>query len=856
MEEQTDDTKDWIKALLQFNVSDIVEPDNNAYQNEYSGMDINPYLQNEIVNIKTQPTDIIPSLKLEETNLKLNKTSNNVNIVVISDSDSESELQDFGRRSGTVDAPNNQASNSKKHKKSETDMFRCDLCPKIFNTLKAILVHQREDHSNQESRTDNINKEAEGNTVSKEKIDGGGENEHTEEIKGTEVYSMPTLTKYHIYQGEYVKEKTDIKLNETESDGIPNLTKDKTDHHAYTDEEMKENNQDENVEGISGRTEKEAERNTIQKRQKYKQRQCEWCGMSFKNSKRLLTHEFKKHPEDYHRRKNQSHARETTNKLITLNDNVPDEINNVTQKLLDHSCSKEGKESFLCSICNKNMKTKHTLKAHMKIHVSVRNFECDFCSRRFRQKSVMMCHRSIHLGIKPYKCYKCKSTFRLKSFLLIHQQKNGPFKCKHCCSNYVNLGALKRHVRHACQMQPEKKKKVIKPSLKRHGSNGESADLANHHSSSSKHQSHPSTTVVTVKKTASNTESRASSKDSSPISTYDESDINQLKINITKIIENQATNTFSNKVRNKYKCEQCQLHFRDNMKLSLHLISNGPFKCSKCCSTFENKHGLRRHVNVIHNNLYRYKIKSKPLKATALNLKCKLCMKTFRKKCSLDLHMRTHIGNLPFHCQDCGYWFHRADYRQIHQVKAQRNEIKKCTMCCETFKNDRLLKMHMRNPLSHQKKSKSSEKLQKRGKTGNRKKSQIRKNIKKDQITQNNKYACLRCSDSFDNLTELLDHKATNHRRGRPRKYQNKTKNITMRTNENKVEPKDKTEVKNDSVSCEDDTTKSVPDMKSCEICMKSFNFFIGPSEVAPKICDPCSSLFVEFVKSRRTSLT
>ena len=776
MEEQTDDTKDWIKALLQLNVSDIVEPDNNAYQNEYSGMDINPYLQNEIVNIKTQPTDIIPSLKLEETNLKLNKTSNNVNIVVISDSDSESELQDFGRRSGTADAPNNQASNSKKHKKSETDVFRCDLCPKIFNTLKAILVHQREDHSNQENRTDNIDKEAEGNTVSKEKIDGGGENEHTEEIKGTEVYSMPTLTKYHIYQGEYVKEKTDIKLNETESDGIPNLTKDKTDHHAYTDEEMKENNQDENVEGISGRTEKEAERNTIQKRQKYKQRQCEWCGMSFKNSKRLLTHEFKKHPEDYHRRKNQSHARQTTNKLITVNDNVPDEINNVTQKLLDHSCSKEGKESFLCSICNKNMKTK----------------------------------------------------------------------------------------------------KVIKPSLKRHGSNGESADLANHHSSSSKHQSHPSTTVVTVKKTASNTESRASSKDCSPISTYDdhsnvteqqdERNIKQLKINIkSDVCTPSFKNTFSYFLKkhekqhhkNMYKCKICNLAFRDKMKLALHQMVNGTINCEKCCASFENKHGLRRHVNVIHNNVYRYKIKSKALKATALNLKCKLCMKTFRKKCSLDLHMRTHIGNLPFHCRDCGYWFHRADYRQIHQVKAQRNEIKKCTMCCETFKNDRLLKMHMRNPLSHQKKSKSSEKLQKRGKTENRKKSQIRKkNIKKDQITQNNKYACLRCSDSFDNLTDLLDHKATNHRRGRPRKYQNKTKNITMRTNENKVEPKGKTKVKNDSVSCEDDTTKSVPDMKSCEICMKSFNFFIGPSEVAPKICDPCSSLFVEFVKSRRTSLT
>ena len=725
--------------------------------------------------------------------------------------------------------------------------------------------------------------------------------------------------------------------------------------------------------------------------------------------------------------------------------------------LLAHQTIHLGIKPYKCTKCNRSFRLKGGLLAHQTIHLGIKPYKCNKCYRSFRLKRGLLAHQTIHLGVKPYKCTKCNSSFRLKSLMLKHQQKNGPFKCKYCCCNYTNSTALKKHVRHVCQIQPGKKK-ANTSLLNRESSNDGSA---NHYSLSSKHQNLPSTknvtsknsigksyvktrkniivcsicnqrvryyslsqhmnihrkpfkcnicnrkfsskylllqhqrrkgnfkcmqccsrfesqigltshvhqihpssgktlTKTTLKKQVSTYKDNRSATDKIPVRSMEKSptvgplsmDAKKTKVTRDKTKKfkcrkcslefsywtglnrhQQHRGSFrcskccaSFKVhfnlkqherqihnikkeldkagnQHSFKCEICKDHFGSSKELIIHKNKmhksekklNRPYNCEKCEANFWNKHMLNRHLLVVHSNVSRKK-HNVTLLQTA-KLKCKICLKHYQTNRGLILHEKTHVGDFGFECKKCGSRFHRRDYLRIHHLRAQRQEPVQCEMCCETYKNTSCLNIHMKNPLSHQKKSLMT-KSQKRSNVG----------VVNAQVY---KYTCLSCSDSFDSHDDLLIHKYNKHNREEPRtRPREGLKQITGIKSEVKHEDKSTNELTSfdaDSTSNLDETrndfitrnkvtssstsahgtdlysvssvshsdtnvnenqenTRKEDDsalrarntadvtVVNCHVCQQNFNC-TGPTELAPKICEPCSLLFIDFVKSRRGAL-
>ena len=77
--------------------------------------------------------------------------------------------------------------------------------------------------------------------------------------------------------------------------------------------------------------------------------------------------------------------------------------------VLDHGgLSQENSKIFFCSICDRSLATKQSLKEHRFIHLKKKNFRCSEigCGKLFRQNSQLCNHRKVHKEAKKILCQK------------------------------------------------------------------------------------------------------------------------------------------------------------------------------------------------------------------------------------------------------------------------------------------------------------------------------------------------------------------------------------------------------------------------------------------------------------------
>lgn len=132
---------------------------------------------------------------------------------------------------------------------------------------------------------------------------------------------------------------------------------------------------------------------------------CEFCGKVFKGKERA--YQFY-----YHR--NREHTHEIMYKCDICSKQFWGD-----RELLAHM-SGHRDQGHICHICGQKFNAKKNLKAHLLIHLSVREYVCRYCDKRFRRKDHLKVHERIHTGVRPYQCTWCESGYPQKHQLNLH----------------------------------------------------------------------------------------------------------------------------------------------------------------------------------------------------------------------------------------------------------------------------------------------------------------------------------------------------------------------------------------------------------------------------------------------------
>ncbi|XP_030235554.1 zinc finger protein 180 isoform X2 [Gadus morhua] len=106
-----------------------------------------------------------------------------------------------------------------------------------------------------------------------------------------------------------------------------------------------------------------------------------------------------------------------------------------------------------------------------------------------------------------------------------------------------------------------------------------------------------------------------------------------------------------------------------------------PYGCGQCMRSFKLKGNLKLHM-MTHSG-------EKPYR-------CDQCVKRFSQKFNLKLHMRTHSGEKPYRCDQCVKCFSQSCKLKIHMRTHSGEKPYSCDQCLKRFTQSCKLKIHMR----------------------------------------------------------------------------------------------------------------------------------------------------------------
>ena len=127
--------------------------------------------------------------------------------------------------------------------------------------------------------------------------------------------------------------------------------------------------------------------------------------------------------------------------------------------LKTHRTPKE-KQTYLCSVCGKSLKSKIAAEDHMANHTGERPHECPYCHKTFTWKGCLHRHLAQHTG-KLHSCTLCEKSYWDKAGLREHMRTHTgerPFTCHICGKGFCNRRTWNQHLRvhgekkHVCKV--------------------------------------------------------------------------------------------------------------------------------------------------------------------------------------------------------------------------------------------------------------------------------------------------------------------------------------------------------------------------------------------------------------------